>query len=235
MQIRLLIFDLDGTLIDSKLDLAVAVNATRASLHLPPMDEGKIYSYVGEGAPKLIRRAIGPKFSEEELVRAVEFFLAYYRDHKLDHTRLYPGVPESLEALSDRILAVLTNKPVRISREILEEMGVASCFRHVFGGNSFTTKKPHPEGVFTILQDTGVPPEQAMMVGDSGVDVLTGRNAGIQTCGVSYGFAPETFEQHPPDLMVDSLSELAALLNSAPSQSGPTLAVPLIQDSKPLP
>ena len=234
MEIRLLIFDLDGTLIDSKLDLAVAVNATRASLHLRPMDEERIYSYVGEGAPTLIRRAIGPKFSEEEMAQAVEFFLTYYHDHKLDHTRLYPGVREALEALSDRILAVLTNKPVRISREILDELGIAGRFRYVFGGNSFTTKKPHPEGAHTILQDSGIRPEQAMMVGDSGVDVITGRNAGIHTCGVRYGFAPETFEQHPPDLMVDSLGELAALLNAAPSETAPNWAVPLVQDSKPL-
>ena len=216
MDIRLLIFDLDGTLIDSKLDLALAVNATRAFLHLPPIDQQEISSYVGEGAPKLIRRAIGPNYSEEQVAGGVEFFLAYYRDHKLDHTLLYPGVCEALDAFGDRILAVLTNKPVRISREILEGLGVAGRFRHVFGGNSFATKKPHPEGVFTILQDCDVPPAQAMIVGDSGVDVITGRNAGIYTCGVRYGFSPENFAQHPPDVLVDSLGELAARLNGAP-------------------
>lgn len=219
MDIRLLIFDLDGTLIDSRLDLAEAVNAARALLRLGPIENERIYSYVGEGAPTLIRRAIGPEFDDETLARAVEYFLTYYRAHKLDNTGFYPGVREALDSFGDRILAVLTNKPVRISREILEELGVTGCFRYVFGGNSFATKKPHPEGVFTILQSSGVPAYQAMIVGDSGVDVITGRNAGIHTCGVRYGFAPETFAQHPPDLLVDTLSELAALLNGATSGS----------------
>ncbi len=215
MDIRLLIFDLDGTLIDSKLDLANAVNATRAFLRMGPIDHDTIASYVGNGAPLLIRRAIGPDFDEEHLARALDFFLRYYREHKLDHTRFYPGVREALNSFGGRILTVLTNKPVRISREILEGLGVAALFRSVLGGNSFETKKPHPEGVHNILRDSGVSAGQAMIVGDSDVDVLTGRNAGIHTCGVSYGFAPHTFEFHPPDLLVHNLGELAALLDGA--------------------
>ena len=217
MDIRLLIFDLDGTLIDSKLDLANAVNAARASLRLGPMDHDTISSYIGNGAPMLIRRALGPDFEEEDVARALEFFLGYYRQHKLDNTRLYPGVREALNSFGDRILVVLTNKPVRISREILEGLGASGYFRCVFGGNSFETKKPHPEGVQNILEDSGVPPDQAMIVGDSDVDVLTGRNAGIHTCGVTYGFAPHTFETHPPDLLVRDLGELAALLDQPSS------------------
>lgn len=232
MDIRLLIFDLDGTLIDSRLDLAQAVNATRAFLKLGPIENERIYSYVGEGVPTLIRRAIGSEFDEEALARAVEFFLTYYRAHKLDHTHFYPGVRQALDSFGDRILAVLTNKPVRISREILQELGVAGCFRYVFGGNSFSTKKPHPEGVFTILEDSGIPKQQAMIVGDSGVDVITGRNAGIHTCGVTYGFAPETFEQHPPDLLVHDLGELAAALNGASGSRAPS-PTRLATDSEP--
>ncbi len=218
-QVRLLIFDLDGTLIDSKLDLAHAVNATRAHVGLGPLSHETIESYVGDGAQMLIRRALGPPYSDEEIAHALEFFLVYYRRHKLDYTRFYPGVREALDAFGERILAVLTNKPVRISREILEGLGVARYFRYVYGGNSFENKKPHPEGVLNILHDCGMDASQAMMVGDSDVDVITGRNAGIWTCGVSWGFKPETFEHHPPDLVVHSLGELAAILDSCPASA----------------
>jgi phosphoglycolate phosphatase len=215
MNISLLIFDLDGTLIDSKQDLVNAVNATRASLRMGPLDADTIASYVGNGAPMLIRRAIGPGFDEDQLARALEHFLTWYRDHCLDNTMFYPGVREALDAFGDRTLAVLTNKPVRISRYILEGLGVLPRFKYVFGGNSFDTKKPHPEGILTILRDSGVPAEQALMVGDSEVDVLTGRNAGVLTCGVSWGFAPHTFQTNPPDLLVHDLGELAAMLDGA--------------------
>ena len=219
MDIRLLIFDLDGTLVDSRKDLVLSVNATRAHLGLPPLDEETVSSYVGNGAPVLIQRALGPGFAEDQLAAALRFFLAYYREHKLDHTDFYPGVREALDMFGGRTLAVLTNKPVRISREMLEELGVAARFRYVYGGNSFENKKPHPEGVLSILADSRIPPAQAMIVGDSDVDVVTGRNAGIHTCGVSYGFKPHTFAQAPPDILVHSLPELAQILNRDGTQT----------------
>src|SRR5215210_773957 len=122
----LFIFDLDGTLIDSKLDLAHAVNATRAHMGLSPLEHDLIYSYVGNGAPVLMRRAMGSEATQEDVDRALEFFLAYYREHMLDYTVLYPGVRETLEKLDNgtRRLAVLTNKPVRISVAILDGLGV---------------------------------------------------------------------------------------------------------------
>lgn len=215
MDIRLLIFDLDGTLIDSKKDLTQSVNATRGSMGLRPLDEETISSFIGNGAPLLIRRALGPDFDDEDCARALEFFLGHYREHKLDNTRFYPGVREALDAFGERAMSVLTNKPVRITKEIIDGLGVSRYFRYVYGGNSFETKKPHPEGALSILRDSGVPAAQAMMVGDSDVDVLTGRNAGLWTCGVSYGFKPHTFEEHPPDLLVHSLGELAARLDAA--------------------
>ena len=126
----LIIFDLDGTLVDSKLDLAHAVNAARAQFGLPPLDLALIGHYVGNGAPALMRRAMGPQASEEDVRRALEFFLAYYGDHKLDHTRAYPGVPEALEELRrDGVrMAVLTNKPVNISGRILDGLGLSQYF-----------------------------------------------------------------------------------------------------------
>jgi phosphoglycolate phosphatase len=163
----LFIFDLDGTLVDSKLDLAHAVNATRAHLGFTPLDHELIYSYVGNGAPVLIRRAMGPEAPEEQVERALEFFLAYYREHMLDYTVLYPGVKETLQQLDNgkRRLAVLTNKPVRISNGILEGLGVGHHFFRVYGGNSFEQKKPHPIGVETLLTESGTKKERALMIG----------------------------------------------------------------------
>jgi phosphoglycolate phosphatase len=210
----LLIFDLDGTLIDSKLDLAHAVNATRAMMGFTPLDHEIVYSYVGNGAPVLIRRAIGPEASEEQLQRALEFFLDYYREHMLDFTLLYPGVRETLDALhaSGTKMAVLTNKPVRLSQAILDGLGVGGHFTRVYGGNSFEQKKPHPIGVETLLVDTGIPRDRALMVGDSAVDVRTARNAGIACCGVTYGFQPETLITDPPDFLIDRMEQLLDLL-----------------------
>jgi phosphoglycolate phosphatase len=206
-----LIFDLDGTLIDSKLDFAHSVNAARAHLGLPPLDLDLIGSYVGNGAPVLMRRAMGPEASEADVETALEFFLEYYGDHKLDNTRTYPGVVEALEKLhGDGVrMAVLTNKPVRISGRIIDGLGLSKYFTRVYGGNSFERKKPDPLGVETLLAEMAVPKERAMVIGDSAVDVRTARNAGVKVCGVTYGFQPEGFAADPPDMMVSRLEELA--------------------------
>ena len=216
--VELLIFDLDGTLIDSRQDLANAVNATRTSMNLPPLDADLIASYVGDGAPVLIRRALGPEASEDQIRQALEYFLTYYSEHKLDFTRPYAGVPEALRRFAGAgiKMAVLTNKPVRISRAILEGLDLARYFFAVYGGNSFEHKKPHPVGVETLCREAGVEPEHTLLVGDSGVDVRTARNAGIRACGVTYGFQPETLTEDPPDLLVSSLAELADLLGVPP-------------------
>lgn len=207
----LLIFDLDGTLIDSKLDLAHAVNATRAHFGLPPLDLETVGNYIGNGAPVLIRRAMGAEASQNDVDKALEYFLAYYGDHKLDNTRAYPGIPEALEALHQASvrMAVLTNKPVRISGRIIEGLGLSKYFLHVYGGNSFDRKKPDPLGVETLLAETVVSKHRALIVGDSAVDVQTARNAGVKVCGVTYGFQPESFAADPPDMIVDRPEELA--------------------------
>jgi len=207
----LLIFDLDGTLIDSRLDLANAVNATRRHMGMGPLDNERVYTYVGNGAPVLIRRAMGDQASQAEVDRALEFFMEYYRRHELDHTTLYPGVKDALDRLraAGKHMAVLTNKPVRMSRSIVEGLGVGDRFFQVYGGNSFEFKKPHPIGVEALMTETGAGRDQTMMVGDSSVDVQTARNAGIFCCGVTYGFQPETLADPPPDLLVDRMEELA--------------------------
>jgi len=207
----LLIFDLDGTLIDSRLDLAHAVNATRAQAERGPLPHEQIFSFVGNGAPVLIKRAMGPEATDEEVERALEFFLDYYRRHALDYTVLYPGVRESLDRLNIAgvQLAILTNKPVRISRRIMEGLGVSSLFFQIYGGNSFEHKKPHRIGVDTLRSEADAPPEETWMVGDSYVDVQTARNAGVASCGVTWGFQPETFREFPPDVLIDRLEEFA--------------------------
>lgn len=217
-RIRLLIFDLDGTLIDSRLDLVHSVNATLRHMGRPELPDDLIASYVGDGAPMLIRRTLGPDADNEELVRhGLEYFLAYYREHKLDHTRVYDGVMQALADIRDsgngqpRQMAVLSNKPVHPSRAIVAELGLGGFFVKVYGGNSFPTKKPDPEGAQTILRETGAQPQETLLVGDSAVDVATGRNAGLWTCGVSYGFAPHTLSETPPDVMVDAPAELSEL------------------------
>ncbi|HKQ87148.1 MAG TPA: HAD-IA family hydrolase [Candidatus Acidoferrales bacterium] len=212
--VRLLIFDLDGTLIDSRLDLVHSVNATLDHLGRPLLPHETIESYVGNGVAALIHRALGPGDAEEEAKHAQEFFLAYYRAHMLDNTVLYPGVREALDALRGRSMAVLTNKPVRFSEEILNGLDAARYFRFVYGGNSFSCKKPDPVGVQTLLRDLGASTNEAMMVGDSGVDVRTARNAGIWSCGVTYGLGLESMRADPPDLMLDTLADLPLHLNA---------------------
>ena len=208
----LLIFDLDGTLIDSRLDLANSVNATRSEMDQPPLEHSLIFSYVGNGAPVLIRKAIGPDATEAQVQHALEFFLNYYRDHAMDDTHLYPGVRESLEQLhaEGMQLAILTNKPVRISEAIMKTMGLTPMLFRIYGGNSFEQKKPNPIGIDTLRAEAGITAEETWMVGDSIVDMQTARNAGVLACGVTYGFQPETLQQCPPDLLVDRMEDFAA-------------------------
>jgi len=216
--VRLLVFDLDGTLIDSRLDLIHSVNAMLLHIGRPELDGDMIASYVGDGAPALVRRALGDTDDEALLRAALEYFLGYYRLHKLDHTTVYAGIPEVLARLANssnrvqRQMAVLSNKPANSSRAIVRALGVGDFFVRVYGGNSFTTKKPDPLGVQTILRETGVAAAEALIIGDSSIDVLTGRNAGLWTCGVTYGFAPHTLEEVPPDVLIESPRELGELL-----------------------
>ncbi len=154
--------------------------------------------------------------------KGLEFFLSYYREHKLDHTIVYPGIREALGKIQNssnghpRNLAVLTNKPVIPSRAIVDALELGKYFVQVYGGNSFATKKPDPEGALKLMHEAGVRPEQAAIVGDSHVDVRTGRNAGLHTVAVTYGFAPHTLEVEQPDVMVDQPSELAQVFSIAP-------------------
>ncbi len=230
-RLKLLVFDLDGTLIDSAQDLCNSVNATLQAFHHQPLPDPAIASFVGNGAPMLMRRSlalashVNPDDVNPELLdKAYLFFLQYYREHKLDFTYAYEGVLEALKALRDlheapggtkRTMAVLTNKPVRPARGICEGLGLADFFPHIYGGDSFAVKKPDPTGLRKLMQETGATPEETVMIGDSQVDMLTARNAGAWTVGCAFGFGPQTLMETPPDILVDRASDWTEALSPA--------------------
>lgn len=221
-RLKLLVFDLDGTLIDSAQDLCNSVNATLKEFDHEPLPDPAVASFVGNGAPMLMRRALAlasnltPEAVDEELFqKAYAFFLQYYREHKLDFTYAYEGVLEALKALkqlhdqpgAERVMAVLTNKPVRPARGICEGLGMAGYFLHIYGGDSFPLKKPDPLGLRSLMEETGARPEETVMIGDSRVDVQTARNAGAWVLGCAFGFGPQNLMEVPPDIVVDSAAE----------------------------
>jgi phosphoglycolate phosphatase len=219
-KLRLMVFDLDGTLIDSGADLFASVNAMLRNFDRPPLPQAVIASYIGDGAPLLVRRALGDPSDQAFFDAALSYFIGYYHDHKLDHTQVYPGVFEALQELrrhaeGERSMAVLTNKPIRPSQAICEALGLSPYFFRIYGGNSFATKKPDPEGLHALMHEAGVAAEETLMIGDSAVDILTARNAGTWSMGCTYGLSPHTLEDIDPDCLVDSVAEWPLALENA--------------------
>ena len=226
--IRLLVFDLDGTLIDSARDLCNSVNTALEHLGRPHLEHDTIASFVGNGAALLVRRSLAvengvspDEVHDEELATAYSFFLDHYREHKLDFTYAYDGVLDSLGALrtlpdgSPRAMAVLTNKPVRPARAICDGLGMGDFFFRICGGDSFPLKKPDPMGLRSLMGEANVRPEETLMVGDSKVDVQTARNAGVWSLGCQFGFGPQNLMEEPPDLVVDSAFDWTRVINPA--------------------
>jgi len=212
---QLLVFDLDGTLVDSKEDLANAVNVALESFDLPPLPHAMICSYVGDGATMLMRRAVPPE-KAGLLPEVLDRFLAYYRRHLLDTTRAYPGVAGALRKWAGIYrMAVLTNKGMEMTRDILSGLSLDGYFFVVRGGDSFGAKKPDPEGLLHILREAGVDARKAVMIGDSMNDVQAGRAAGAITCGVTYGLGVSGFTEHPPDFTVDRFPDLFSRIRPA--------------------
>lgn len=209
--IRGFLFDLDGTLIDSKLDLANSVNFMLQEMKRETLPLETIANYVGHGAPRLMADALGKEATEADRKQGLAIFLAHYEKHSLEATRTYPGVTEGLQALQGSPMAVLTNKPAKVSVEILESLGLLNFFRAVHGGDSFATKKPDPMGARAILKEFGIAPNEAAMVGDSDVDIQTARNAGTMAIHVNYGFGQHEPAANPADLSVNSLQEIVFL------------------------
>jgi phosphoglycolate phosphatase len=222
--LRLLVFDLDGTLIDSGADLCASVNAMLHHFGRAPLPQAVISTYIGDGVARLVSRALGEPVEAAYLESAVAYFLDYYREHKLDHTYVYPGVFASLDSLrfepagAPRSMAVLTNKPIGPSLAICEALGLSPYFFRIYGGNSFATKKPDPEGLLALMREAEATGEETLMIGDSDVDIMTARNAGVWSMGCSFGLSPHTLAAVPPDCLVDSPAEwplaLASIVSS---------------------
>src|SRR5215813_10503143 len=210
---RLIVFDLDGTLINSRIDLCNSVNAMLAHFGRPELPEAVIASYIGDGASMLVRRALGDPegdvHDEEFVAEALRFFLEYYKVHKLDYTYVYPGVIDALAEIRARrpevLMAVLTNKPVNPSRAICDHFGLSKFFFQNYGGNSFHTKKPDPHGLESLIYEAGtiagrrITPAETIMIGDTDVDVLTARNCGAISVGCTFGLKPHSLTAAPPD------------------------------------
>jgi phosphoglycolate phosphatase len=208
-----LIFDLDGTLVDTQADLAAATNYMLEVCGLPQLSLAQVRGYIGHGPRVLVERALDT--TDDRLVsRGFDLFMRYYTGHLLDHTRVYAGMENVLAAARAQgiVLSVLTNKPEVPSRSILSGLGLASLFSAVVGGDTFPAKKPDPQGVTYLQQVSRVDSAQTLLVGDSSIDIETGRTAGIATCWVTWGYGTQHSFSVLPRFIVDSPDQLLPLV-----------------------
>lgn len=211
VEVDLLIFDLDGTLVDTKKDIAVSANFALKKLSLPTLPEKVIHSYVGKGISNLMEGCLEEK-RQNELPEAVRLFREHYGAHLAVHSQLYPGVLEVLNHFADKKMAVLSNKIESFSSELLRQLRVRDYFDIVWGGDTGPSMKPHPHGIEQILKRLKVQPDRAVVVGDSTVDIETGKNAGILTCAVTYGFdSRPKLKKAKPDYLVSSWKTILKL------------------------
>jgi 2-phosphoglycolate phosphatase len=208
------VFDLDGTLIDSRRDIAEAANHALQKSGLAALPHAELESYVGDGAPLLMARAARLDVEAEETRAMVADFLDYYTAHPLDHTSLMPGALAALDALGHYALGVCTNKPRRTSLAVLQGLALAQRFKGVVAGDDLPTRKPDPAMVREAARQLGVPVEQVVMVGDGPQDVLAGRSAGAFTVGVRGGIqAFARLAASEPDAIIDTLAELPDVIS----------------------
>jgi phosphoglycolate phosphatase len=209
-----LVFDLDGTLIDSRRDLATAVNRTRVELGLAPLAVAEIVGMVGEGARRLVEKALGAEVPPERFEEVFGRYLEHYRAVLLDTTQAYDGMPEALARLAARYpLAVLTNKPEDLSRAVLAGLGLLEHFRALVGGDSLSRRKPDPAGLLLLAERLGAPPEDTLLVGDSAIDAATARAAGARFALVTWGFPPPAVQAGiEAEVRYATAAELAAAL-----------------------
>ncbi|ABB32515.1 HAD-superfamily hydrolase, subfamily IA, variant 1 [Geobacter metallireducens RCH3] len=206
--VNLIIFDLDGTLIDSLPDLADATNHMLSSLGRPSIGQNAVRRLVGQGARRLVERALAGA-SEDEINQGLDLFLDYNHRHIADRTVLYLGVPETLDALKGRgmRMAIISNKNVALCREVVSVLGIDRYFDEVLGADSLPFRKPSPEPVLKLLADFGVPPERAALVGDSINDMAAAKGARVSTVGCTWGYG-ELTELADADYLVESFGEL---------------------------
>jgi len=210
---QLLVFDFDGTLVDTKQDIVDSVNRTLTELNLRTLDRETLSTFIGKGVNHLIARSLeGTGY--DNLPRAIEAFMRDYEAHLMDQTDLFPNCRATLEHLSHKENTILSNKPTRFITQILDALDCRAPFSTIIGGDLMPEKKPDPGGLHHILEQHGVRPEDALMIGDSLVDIETGKRAGVPTCGVTYGHAGRTsLESAQPDWIIDDLSELKQLIH----------------------
>ncbi len=205
---ELIIFDLDGTLIDSRKDIANSVNYTLKAIGLDPLEDRIITGYVGNGVRGLMEKILFPANSYL-FDKGMSIFLDYYAEHLLDNTIFFPGVIETLNYFADKKMAVVTNKPENLSVKTLKGLGVYNYFKAVLGGDSLEKKKPSPEPILKVLSDLNIQKEAAIIVGDGLQDIAAGKGAGIRTCAVTYGFTKtEELTKAEPTFIINSLHEL---------------------------
>jgi len=206
--VDLLIFDLDGTLIESKWDIAVSVQRTLADLSLPTRTQEEIFGFVGDGIKRLLRQAVGED-NQTRYEEALRVFRGHYMKHCLDRTRYYPGVETMLTHFTNTHKAVATNKSIEYTTKILAGLG-NHHYAHIVGGDDGFGLKPEPGMLLAIIEKLGVPKERAVLIGDSTNDITGGHNAGIKVCAVGYGMGnrekmaacePEWFIEKPEELM----------------------------------
>ncbi len=204
----MILYDLDGTLADTRKDIAQAANHMRAQMQLRPLPDQAICGYVGLGLRKLVQSCLGTE-EDRRTEEGMRIYRAFYAEHLLDHTVLYPGVREALEFFRPRQQAVVTNKPNPYSRQILEGLGIVGYFFEIIAGDSEYAKKPDPESLLAIMSRQGISASEAVLVGDSAIDVETGARAGVFTVGVTHGFSDEQeLKAARPDCVVDSFEQL---------------------------
>jgi len=212
-KIKAIIFDLDGTLIDSVTDLVNSVNHTLGRLDLPHHTREEIKSFVGDGVQKLIKRSLGSTHMDK-FAECFAIFMEHYGQHCTDNTRLYPGVAETIPLLAKKFtLGVLTNKSVAFSNNILKTLRIHTYFKEVLGGDSLSTKKPDPAGIFYLADKWSMDPVNEMiMVGDHATDIEVGQRAGCKTVFIEGGIGE--MRNLVPDLTIRSMAELPDLLRN---------------------
>ena len=208
-KISLIVYDFDGTLVDTLFDIADAVNLSLNELGLRTLSRETIRKYVGKGVERLMAQSIN---GYADLARAVELFRKHYSENQMNHTRFYPSGREILDHFRDKKQAICSNKPEDFVRRILQSLESLDPFDAILGGDSVKSKKPDPEGMLHLLDRFQCAPEMAVLVGDSPVDIETGKRAGVYTCVVNYGLGdPKEIASVGPDCSIDHLSELKDL------------------------
>jgi phosphoglycolate phosphatase len=212
-RISLIVYDFDGTLVDTLDDIALSVNLALAELGQRPLGREAVKNCVGSGVSMLMTRALNGS-GWDDIDRAVAVFRKHYAEHLMDHSDFYPNSREAIEYFSGRKQAICSNKPEDFIRKILEHLDCLHPFTTIIGGDSFKTRKPDPEGIQHLMEKHNLSPEEVLMVGDSALDIEAGKNADVWTCAVTYGMGDrKALHALQPDWTIDDISELKQLVS----------------------